>query len=66
MLRRIALPLLIALAWPAHAAAGLASLERHELPLHGERTLSASAPMTPFQLVGIHWRGPGTLDMRTR
>jgi N-acetylmuramoyl-L-alanine amidase-like protein len=22
--------------------------------------------VTPFQLVGIHWRGPGTLDLRTR
>ena len=66
MLRRIALPLLLALAWPAHAGAGLASLETHELPLHGERTPSASGPLTPFQLVGIHWRGPGTLDLRTR
>jgi len=65
MLRRFGLPLLVALLWPGHAAAGLASLEVHELALHGERTLSASRPLTSFQLVGIHWRGPGTLDFRT-
>ena len=51
---------------PGHAAAGLASLEVHELALHGERTLSASGRVTTFQLVGIHWRGPGTLDVRTQ
>jgi hypothetical protein len=64
MLRRLALPLLLALVLPAQAAAGLASLEVHDLPLHGERTLSASGHVTSFQLVGIHWRGPGTLDFR--
>ncbi len=65
MLRRFALPILLALLWPGHAAAGLATLEVHELALHGERTLSASGRVTSFQLVGIHWRGPGTLDFRT-
>ena len=63
---RLVLPVLIVLAWPGHAAAGLASLEVHELPLGGQRTLSASSPVTPFQMVGIHWRGPGTLELRTR
>ncbi len=66
MPRRLALALFVALAWPGHAVAGLASLEIHELPVGGQRTLSASAPLTPFQLVGIHWRGPGTLELRTR
>jgi len=54
------------LLWPGHAAAGLATLQVHELALHGERTLSASGPVTPFQLVGLHWQGPGTLDFRTQ
>jgi hypothetical protein len=66
MLRRLVLPLLLALLSPAPAAAGLASLEVHELPLHGERTLSAGGHMASFQLVGIHWRGSGTLDLRTQ
>jgi hypothetical protein len=66
MLRRLVLPLLLALLSPAPAAAGLASLEVHELPLHGERTLSAGGHMASFQLIGIHWRGSGTLDLRTQ
>ena len=66
MLCRFGLPLLVALLLPGHAAAGLASLEVHELVLHGERTLSASGRVTSFQLAGIHWRGPGTLDFRTQ
>jgi hypothetical protein len=66
MLRRLVLPLLLALLSPAPAAAGLASLEVHELPLHGERTLSAGGHMASFQLAGIHWRGSGTLDLRTQ
>jgi N-acetylmuramoyl-L-alanine amidase-like protein len=65
MPRRLGLLLFLALLWPGHAAAGLASLEVHELALHGERTLSASSRTTTFQLVGIHWQGPGTLDFRT-
>jgi hypothetical protein len=65
MLRRFAFPFLLVLLWPGHAAAGLATLEVHELALHGERTLSASGRVSSFQLVGIHWRGPGTLDFRT-
>jgi hypothetical protein len=66
MLQRFALPFLLALLWPAHAGAGLASLEVHDLPLHGERTLSVGGHLTSFQLVGIHWRGSGRLDFRTQ
>jgi hypothetical protein len=66
MVRRLALPLLVALALPGHAAAGLASLSVRDLPLGSERTLSASGPLRPFQMVGIHWRGTGTLELRTR
>jgi N-acetylmuramoyl-L-alanine amidase len=60
-------PLVIAaLAFPGSAAAGLATLEVRELSLHGERSLSGASQTSPFQLVGIHWRGPGHLDLRTR
>jgi hypothetical protein len=62
----VALPVLLALAAPAYARAGLASLQVRDLALGTDRTLSASGPVRPFQLVGIHWRGPGTLDLRTR
>jgi hypothetical protein len=69
MLRRLALPVLatlLAFALPGRAVAGLASLDVRDLPLGGERTLSATGPLRPFQMVGIHWRGPGTLELRTR
>jgi N-acetylmuramoyl-L-alanine amidase-like protein len=52
------------LAAPA-AAFGEASLTMREVPLHGERTLVA-APPPRFDMVGLHWRGPGSVDFRTR
>jgi hypothetical protein len=60
-------PLLVAtllfFATPA-AAFGGASLTMREVPLHGERTLAAST--THFDMVGLHWRGSGTVQFRTR
>jgi hypothetical protein len=60
-------PLLVAtlvfFASPA-AAFGGASLTMREVPLHGERTLAAST--THFDMVGLHWRGSGTVQFRTR
>jgi hypothetical protein len=49
---------------PAAASAGV-SLTMREVPLHGERTLAATAPPV-FDLVGLHWRGPGSVEFRTR
>ena len=65
MVRRLLPLVVLALAVPASASAGLATLQVRELPLHGERTLAA-ATGGPFQLVGIHWQGPGRLELRTR
>src|SRR3989449_5846394 len=48
---------------PATAFGG-ASLTMREVPFHGGRTLSAATPQ--FDLVGLHWRGPGTVQFRTR
>jgi len=60
-------PLLVAtllfFATPA-AAFGGASLTMREVPLHGERTLAAST--THFDMVGLHWRGSGTVQFRAR
>jgi hypothetical protein len=66
MTRRLALIAAIALALPASASAGLATLQVRELPLGGERSLASTATTTPFQLVGVHWQGPGALELRTR
>jgi hypothetical protein len=52
------------LAAPATAFAE-ASLTMREVPLHGQRSLAATAP-TRFDLVGVHWRGSGSVEFRTR
>src|SRR4051794_3080901 len=52
-----------ALALPGAAqAAPLSSLAARELPLHGGAVTSAHAR---FDLVGLHWRGPGSVRFRT-
>ena len=35
-----------------------------EVPLHGARTFAGTTP--PFDLVGLHWRGSGSVAFRTR
>jgi hypothetical protein len=60
-------PLLIAtlLFFVAPASAfGGATLTMREVPLHGERTLAGAT--THFDMVGLHWRGTGTVQFRTR
>jgi uncharacterized protein with LGFP repeats len=52
------------LAAPA-AAHGEVSMTMREVPLHGERTLAA-APSAGFDMVGLHWRGSGSVEFRTR
>jgi hypothetical protein len=66
MPRRLLVVLLLALALPASASAGLATLQARDLALHGERSLASAGSTGPFQLVGIHWQGPGRLELRIR
>ena len=68
-----ALPLLallaglaLSLALPDRAEAGVASITVREVPLRGERTPAAAVTAGRFELVGLHWRGPGRLELRTR
>jgi hypothetical protein len=62
---RFVLAALIAfLAAPA-AAYGSVSMIVRDVPLHGQRTL-ASSSATEFDLVGLHWRGAGSVEFRTR
>jgi len=56
---------LIALAFPASAWPE-ATLVTREIPINGARSLAAAQPRTPFNLVGVHWRGPGRVFFRTR
>src|SRR6266545_2501756 len=61
---KIALLALAAFLAAPTAAFGEVSITMREVPLHGERTLAASAP-TRFDLVGLHWRGSGSVEFRT-
>ena len=64
MTPRLLIAAALAALFPASATAGLASLEVRELALDGERTLSATRTTTAFDLVGVHWQGPGRLQLR--
>jgi N-acetylmuramoyl-L-alanine amidase len=55
----------LALAMPGVARAELASLESRDVPL-GPRAVSSRSETPKFNLVGLHWRGPGELLFRTR
>jgi hypothetical protein len=55
--------LLLFFAAPA-SALGEATLTMREVPLHSERTLAGTAPR--FDMVGLHWQGPGSVEFRTR
>ena len=66
MARRLLIALLLGLALPASASAGLATIESRDLPLHAERSLASAGSTGPFQLVGLHWEGPGRLELRVR
>ena len=37
-----------------------------EVPLHSARTLAATSPPPRFDMVGLHWRGGGSVEFRTR
>jgi hypothetical protein len=52
------------LATPALAHAG-ATLTMREVSLHGARTLESASPQR-FDMVGLHWRGSGSVVFRTR
>lgn len=52
---------------PAPATTAGPSLTVLDVPLHGARTLAAAAGSARrFDLVGLHWRGRGTVSFRTR
>ena len=65
-MRLLRLILLAALALPATAQAEDATIVSREVPLAGQRVLAAAQAPERFNLVGLHWRGEGTVEFRTR
>ena len=66
MPRRLLILTGLALALPAPALAQEATIVSRDVPLAGARTLAAAGPPARFDLVGLHWRGSGTVQFRTR
>ena len=56
----------LAFALPAPALAQEATIASRDVPLGGERTLATAASPARFDLVGLHWRGAGTVRFRVR
>ncbi len=51
---------------PAPAGSSGPTMAMVEVPLHGTRALAANRYPGRFDLVGLHWQGPGTVSFRTR
>ncbi|MGH3050500.1 MAG: peptidoglycan recognition protein family protein, partial [Gaiellaceae bacterium] len=64
-MRTLLLALAFLLAAPALAHAGV-SMTAREIPLRGERTLEAVAAPKRFDLLAVHWQGPGSVLYSTR
>jgi N-acetylmuramoyl-L-alanine amidase len=56
---------LVALGLPS-AAWGEVTLVTRELPVNGARTLAATEAPSRFNLLGLHWRGPGRVFFRVQ
>jgi hypothetical protein len=65
-MRLLRLIFLLALALPATAQAEDATIVSRDLPLAGQRTLASAGAPERFNLVGLHWRGSGSVEFRTR
>src|SRR5687767_8657850 len=65
MMRFLRLAALLALVLPAAAHAEGITIVSRDVPLAGHRALAA-APPERFNLVGLHWRGSGRVEFRTR
>ncbi len=63
-MKPLLLAVVVVLATPALARGETTTITARDVPLHGLRTLSSVAPR--FDLVGLHWQGPGSVSFRTR
>jgi flagellar hook assembly protein FlgD len=64
LVKLLRLTLLGLVAFPAAAHAGDVALVARDVPL-GPRALQIATPPIRFNMVGVHWRGPGTVLYRT-
>jgi hypothetical protein len=65
-MRVLAIASFLLLSAPAAAFAADASIWSRDVPLAGARAPASVGTMQPFDLVGVHWRGSGRVELRTR
>jgi len=51
---------------PGGSRPGGVTIVSRDLPVAGGRPLAAQSSPARFDMVGLHWRGPGTVEFRTR
>ena len=64
-MRKFLLATMVAFALPPVASAGNVAMVARDVPL-GSRSLQAASPPMRFNMLGVHWRGPGAVEVRTR
>src|SRR5262245_10989395 len=64
-MKKLLLALVVALTLPGVARAGLVTMTARDVPL-GPRGLASAAVTGRFDMLGVHWRGTGTVEYRTR
>jgi hypothetical protein len=64
-MRKLLVATALALALPSVASAGNVAMVARDVPL-GARSLQAAAPPMRFNMLGVHWRGAGSVEVRTR
>jgi N-acetylmuramoyl-L-alanine amidase len=65
-MRLLCLTFLLTAVLPAAAFAQQATIVSHDVPLGGTRSLAHAKSPGAFDLVGVHWRGSGSVQFRTR
>ena len=66
-MRILRISILLVLVFPANAMAEDATIVSRDVPLAGQRALAgANSAPARFNLVGLHWRGGGSVQFRTR
>jgi hypothetical protein len=64
-MKKLLIAITVVLAFPSVADAGLVTMLARDVPLGPRSLLAASAPMS-FNMLGVHWRGSGEVEYRTR
>jgi hypothetical protein len=64
-MKRALLTLALVLVAPATAQAGDVAMVARDVPL-GPRSLRSATPPIHFNMLGVHWRGPGSVGYRIR